>query len=85
MDAVSREAPGALGIAARGFKDTTRIAAGDPQMWQEIFLTNRPALTRAIDAFRRALDDLDGLVQRGDPAGLETALARIKAAREAVL
>ena len=84
MDAVSREAPGALEVAARGFKDTTRIAAGDPQMWQEIFLANRAALTVAIGAFRRSLDEIDRLVQQGDPAALEAALARIKAAREAV-
>ena len=84
MDAVSREAPRALDLAARGFKDTTRIAAGDPQMWQEIFLANREPLTRAVAAFRRSLEDLDRLVQSGDPAAVEAALARIKAAREAV-
>lgn len=83
-DAVSREAPAALAIAARGFKDTTRIAAGDPAMWQEIFLANRAPLSEALGAFRRALDDLERLVERGDPGALEAALARIKAAREGV-
>jgi prephenate dehydrogenase len=83
-DGVTRETPGALVIAGRGFKDTTRIAAGDPTMWQEIFLTNREALTAVLGGFRRALDELERLVERGDPRALEEALARIKAARDAV-
>ena len=82
--AVSREAPGALPIAARGFRDTTRIAAGDPAMWQEIFLANRAPLAEALGAFHRALTELEQLVQRGDAGALEAALARIKAARETV-
>jgi prephenate dehydrogenase len=84
VDAVSREMPDALPIAARGFKDTTRIAAGDPTMWQEIFLANRAPLAEALGAFRRALADLERLVERGDPDALEAALARIKAARGTV-
>jgi prephenate dehydrogenase len=84
VDGVARETPGALAIAGRGFRDTTRIAAGDPQMWQEIFLTNRPALLATLGGFRRALDDLERLVEAGDPAAVEAALARIKAAREAL-
>jgi len=82
MDAVAREAAGALAVAARGFRDTTRIAAGDPVMWQEIFLTNRAPLLEAVAAFRRALDDLERVIEDGDPAKVEAALARIKTARE---
>jgi prephenate dehydrogenase len=84
VDAVTKGAPGALAIAARGFRDTTRIAAGDPRMWQEIFLANRTALGEALGAFRRALDELQALVDAGDPAAVENALARIKVAREAL-
>ncbi len=84
VDAVAREMPGALPIAARGFRDTTRIAAGDPRMWQEIFLANAAPLAETLAAFRRALDELQALVERGDPVAVEAALARIKAAREAL-
>jgi len=84
VDAVAREMPGALPVAARGFRDTTRIAAGDPQMWQEIFLANRASLRDAVAAFRRALDELERVIAAGDPAAVEAALARIKAAREAL-
>lgn len=84
VDAVTRDSPEALTIAARGFRDTTRIAAGDPRMWQEIFLANRASLADAVGAFRRALADLEALVAAGDPVAIEAALARIKAAREAL-
>jgi len=82
VDGVSRATPEALAVAARGFKDTTRIAAGDPTMWQEIFLTNRPALVESLAAFRRALDDLERLIEQGNPDALHAALARIKAVRD---
>jgi len=82
VDAVVRDAPGALPIAARGFKDTTRIAAGDPVMWQEIFLANREPLRVTIGAFRRALDTLEREIVAGDPAVVEASLRRIKQARE---
>ena len=84
VDAVARETPSALALAARGFKDTTRIAAGDPIMWQEIFLANRAPLAAALAGFRRALDDLAALIDAGDAAALDAALARIKAARDSV-
>lgn len=57
-------------FAASGFRDFTRIAASDPEMWRDIFFSNRSALLDEIDryeaqlkAFRRALttDDADAL------------------------
>jgi 3-phosphoshikimate 1-carboxyvinyltransferase len=84
VEAVSRFEPAAFEFAARGFKDTTRIAAADPVMWQEIFTANREALVASLKAFRAALDDLEALVVRDDPIGLQDELARIKRAREAV-
>ena len=82
VDAVARELPHALPVAARGFRDTTRIAAGDPTMWQEIFLANAAPLREALGSFRRALDELERQIATGDPAALEATLARIKSARE---
>jgi len=82
VDAVARFEPEALAIAARGFKDTTRIAAADPDMWREILLDNREAVRGSVAAFRRALDDLDALVAAGDAAALTAFLARMKTARE---
>jgi len=82
VEAVARFDPSALDVAARGFRDTTRIAASDPVMWEEVFLANRDALGAWLGAFEQALGELAGLVERGDGRGLREALARIKARRE---
>lgn len=84
VDAVRRFEPAALEFAARGFRDTTRIAASDPVMWQEIFHGNRDALLAGMEAFREALDALEALVRRDDAAALRATLDDIKRAREAV-
>jgi len=84
VDGAARFGPTALELAARGFKDTTRIAASDPDVWAEIFLANRAALAASLDAFRQALAELERAIARGSAAELRAALARIKAAREAL-
>jgi prephenate dehydrogenase len=84
VDAVERFEPGAFDVAARGFRDTTRIAAADPTMWEEIFRDNREALVESAGAFRRALDELERLVADGDAEVLRSAIGRIKARREAL-
>jgi prephenate dehydrogenase len=82
VDAVVKFEPEALQIAARGFKDTTRIAASDPEVWREILLDNREALRGSLAAFRGALDDLEALIARGDGVALTAFLARMKTTRE---
>lgn len=41
--------PGTLSLAAGGFRDTTRVAMGPPELWRQIFSTNRSALLRVIN------------------------------------
>jgi prephenate dehydrogenase len=82
VDAVARFEPDALQIAARGFKDTTRIAASDPDVWREILVDNREAVRASLVAFRAALDDLERLVAADDGAALTAYLARMKTLRE---
>ena len=84
VDAVVRMDPRFFEIAGRGFKDTTRIAASDPQMWREIFQENRAGLREALGAFRAALDELERLIDAGDASAIEAALDRIRRVREAV-
>lgn len=84
VDAVERFEPSAFDVAARGFRDTTRIAAADPTMWEEIFLANRQALAAGLEVFRQALDDLARLIAAGDGDALRASIARIKARREAL-
>jgi prephenate dehydrogenase len=84
VDGVARFEPAAFQVAARGFKDATRIAAADPGVWSEIFAANRDALRAGLEPFRRALGELERLVEAGDLAGLQAAIARIRATREAL-
>jgi prephenate dehydrogenase len=73
--------PRFLDVAARGFKDSTRIAASDPVVWREIFQQNREALGEALGAFRSALDRLEHLLEAGDDLAIEAALERIRKTR----
>jgi prephenate dehydrogenase len=73
--------PRFLEVAARGFRDTTRIAASDPAVWREIFQQNREALGEAIAAFRGALGRLEGILAAGDDAAIESALEAIRKTR----
>ncbi len=48
-----------------GFRDTTRIAGGSPDMWHDIVATNREALLLEMDAFRKVMDEMyDGIETR---------------------
>ncbi len=82
VDAVLRMGPHFLDVAARGFKDTTRIAASDARVWREIFQENRQALGEALAAFRAALGELERLIAAGEATAVECELARIREARE---
>lgn len=73
--------PRFLDVAARGFKDTTRIAASDPAVWREIFQQNREALAEALAVFRGALGRLEGILAEGDDAAIESALEAIRKTR----
>ncbi|HSX71281.1 MAG TPA: prephenate dehydrogenase/arogenate dehydrogenase family protein, partial [Pseudomonas sp.] len=68
--------------AAGGFRDFTRIAGSDPVMWHDIFLANREAVLRTLDAFRDDLDALRGAVDAGDGRQLLGVFTRARYARE---
>lgn len=68
--------------AAGGFRDFTRIAGSDPVMWHDIFLANREAVLRTLDAFRSDLDALRDAVDAGDGHQLLGVFTRARVARE---
>tara|TARA_R100000049_G_C1955048_1_gene107814 strand:+ start:4452 stop:6695 length:2244 start_codon:yes stop_codon:yes gene_type:complete len=68
--------------AAGGFRDFTRIAASDPVMWHDIFLSNRDAVLRVIDHFTQDLGQLRTAIAAGDGATMLRVFSRAKAARE---
>ncbi len=64
-----------LELAGPGFRDFTRIAAGDPTMWRDVLLANREQVLLQAQSFRRALDALEAMMQAGDSSALEDAIA----------
>ena len=68
--------------AAGGFRDFTRIAASDPVMWRDVFLANRDAVLRSLDAFTKDLSRLRAAVEERDANTLLGVFTRAKSARE---
>lgn len=66
------EAPRAQpGLCANGFRDTTRIASGSPEMWRDIALANQRHIGRALTAFIRDLELLNRAIGKADARYIE--------------
>jgi prephenate dehydrogenase len=70
-----------LALAGPGFRDFTRIGAGDPQLWRDVLLANHEQVLAQSRHFRQALDQLEALIQTGDGRGLQDRLTLASAAR----
>ena len=53
-------------LCATGFRDTTRIASGSPEMWRDIALANRRNLAKSLNAFVAGLKKFQRALARGD-------------------
>ena len=73
-----------LPLSAGGFRDCTRIAAGDPALWAAIFRANRAAVGAAVGRFRDRVDEFARLLDADDGPGLERWLADGKRVRDAL-
>ena len=73
-----------LPLSAGGFRDVTRIAGGDPQLWTAIFQANRDAVLAALSQFTLRLDEFRRLMETGDGAGIQHWLAEAKQVRDAL-
>ena len=72
-----------LALAGPGFRDFTRIAAGDPALWRDVFVANREAVLRHSAAFRAELQRFEAALAAGDPAAIEVLIAPPSAGRGA--
>ncbi len=75
--------PTMASLAAGGYRDTTRVAAGDPIMGRDILLANRAALLARLDAFTFTLAELREAIARGDATAIEATLRAAQTARRA--
>jgi prephenate dehydrogenase len=71
-------------LAATGFRDTTRVAAGDPSLWTGILLQNRAALIEALGRLQDQVIDFKKALMTGDQAAIDALLARGKRSRDAL-
>ena len=70
------------GLCAAGFRDTTRIASGSPEMWRDIALTNRKHLSRAVDAFAAELKKFQSALKQDDAKSVENFFTTAKTRRD---
>ncbi|MDT8404885.1 prephenate dehydrogenase [Sulfuriflexus sp.] len=69
-------------FAAGGFRDFTRIASSDPQMWHDICLANKDALLDMIRRFSTDLAELASAIENEDSETIKTTFSRAKQARD---
>ena len=71
-------------FTAGGWRDTTRIAAGDPELWADILLDNGAEVAGALGRFATVVEKMLAAIAAGDRRRLVTLLARAKEDRDAV-
>jgi cyclohexadieny/prephenate dehydrogenase len=72
-------------FSASGFRDFTRIAASDPVMWRDVFLTNRDGVLEMLGRFLEDLSKLQRMVRVGDGPGMEALFTRTRAVRRSII
>ncbi len=73
-----------LRLTAGGFRDVTRVAAGDPELWAAIFAANKDSVLSALSTFTQRLQEFRSLLETGDHAGLVQWLTEGKQVRDAL-
>lgn len=80
----SPSAPNFEGFSAGSFKDMTRVAKLNEEMWTELFLENREALVREIDTLVEELAAFAYTIRRGDRERLKDMLRHAREIKEAI-
>jgi cyclohexadieny/prephenate dehydrogenase len=72
-------------FSAGGFRDFTRIAASDPTMWRDVFLTNKDAVLEMLGRFSEDLSALQRQIRWSDGDALFDLFTRSKATRQGII
>ncbi|MCY4336062.1 MAG: prephenate/arogenate dehydrogenase family protein [Litoreibacter sp.] len=72
-------------FSAAGFRDFTRIAASDPTMWRDVFLTNKDATLEILGRFTEELYALQRAIRQGDGDHLHEYFTRTRAIRRGII
>ena len=70
-----------LSLAGPGFRDFTRIAASDPQMWRDILIANREELLAQSKIFQQSLHTFEQLISSGNNDALESLIEQASETR----
>lgn len=81
VTAVGAEDPLVWELAAGGFRDTSRVAASDTQMFLDILSTNRAAVLEQVDRFAAELAEIRALLGEANESGLREKLERSREQR----
>ena len=83
-DQASEEHAALLRLAAGGFRDMTRVAAGQPEIWPDVCAHNAHAIVAALDGLLEGLTQMRDRVAAGDRRGLLEVLGHAAAARRSL-
>lgn len=83
MNAISgqKHGPEFLELAGPGFRDFTRIAASDPQVWRDILISNREELLAQAKLFQRNLQALELMISSGNADALQELIGQASETR----
>ncbi|HEY2882572.1 MAG TPA: prephenate dehydrogenase [Pirellulales bacterium] len=73
-----------LPLTAGGWRDLTRIAGGDPELWTQILLENRPHVLNSLAEFGKTVAEFQLALEQGDAARLRQLLTEGKLLRDAL-
>ena len=71
--------------SAGGFRDFTRIAASDPTMWRDVFMTNKEAVLEMLQRFTEDLTVLQRAIRWGEGEELFDFFTKTRAIRRGVI
>jgi len=63
---LSRQNEKVIPLLAGGFRDTTRVASGSPEMWRDICVENREFIVEMVKSFINSMQETSVLIERGD-------------------
>ena len=72
-------------FSAGGFRDFTRIAASDPEMWRDVMMGNREAVLEVVDRFIEDLSALKRAIRWGEAETVEERFSRARDIRRRIL
>lgn len=82
LDKEEKENPFVRQLAAGGFRDTTRIASSNPEMWRDITTQNNGMIIRQLDNWMTEMSRLKSLLETNEPDSIQQYFKQAKEVRD---